>query len=52
VWLVLRSGSDADERTGLVRALFLRASLAMLTGSVLWWAALIVLDLRRAGVLR
>jgi hypothetical protein len=51
VWLVIRSGSDPDERAGLVRALLLRASLAMLTGSLLWWAALVLLDLRRAGLL-
>jgi hypothetical protein len=50
-WLVLRSGSDPDERVGLVRALFLRAAVAMLSGSLLWWAALIALDLRRAGLL-
>jgi hypothetical protein len=50
-WLVLRARSDPDERAGLVRALFLRASLAMLAGSLLWWAALVVLDLKRAGLL-
>jgi hypothetical protein len=50
-WLALRAGSDPDERAGLGRALFLRASVATLTGSALWWAALIVLDLRRAGML-
>jgi hypothetical protein len=50
-WLVLRSGSDQDERVGLVRALFLRAAVAVLSGSLLWWAALIALDLRRAGLL-
>jgi hypothetical protein len=50
-WLVLRSGSDPEERAGLVRALFLRASVALLAGSLLWWAALIALDLRRAGLL-
>jgi hypothetical protein len=50
-WLGLRAGSDTDARAGLLRALLLRASVALLGGSLLWWAALVVLDLRRAGLL-
>lgn len=51
VWLLLRRSSEPVLREGLARAVFLRAAVATLTGNVVWWAALVALDLHRAGVI-
>jgi hypothetical protein len=51
VWLLMRRASEPTLREGLVRAVFLRAAVATLSGNLLWWAALLALDMHRTGVL-
>jgi hypothetical protein len=50
-WVVTKDRGGTSERAGLVRAIMFRMSLSMIAGVSLWWAALIVLDLHRAGIL-
>jgi hypothetical protein len=51
MWLVLRGRADGIARAGLARAIFMRAAAATLAGDLVWWLALVLLDLHRAGVL-
>lgn len=50
-WWYASAHSEPDERVGLVRAVLLRSAATMAGGVVLWWVALVVLDLHRTGLL-
>ena len=51
-WLTGRSGASTEEKQGLTQAILLRTAGWMTVGVVLWWIALIALDLHRTGVIR
>ncbi len=51
VWAIVRAGVEPDLRQGLLRAALLRAATTAVFGVVVWWVALVVLDLHRAGLL-
>jgi hypothetical protein len=51
-WLTGRSGTSQEEKQGLTQAILLRTAGWMTVGVVLWWIALIALDLHRTGVIR
>lgn len=51
VWWFVSAHSERDERSGLVRAVLVRSAAAMAGGVVIWWIALMLLDLRRLGML-
>jgi hypothetical protein len=50
VWLFSRLGTTRSERVGLVRAVAFRTAGWMTAGVVIWWIALVLLDLHRSGV--
>lgn len=46
-WMLARRRLDEGERTGLLTAAFLRASMFTLGGVVLWWLAIVLVDALR-----
>lgn len=49
LWVLKRSRSSAEERTGLFATALLRGALATFGGVVLWWMALVVLNYMKTG---
>jgi hypothetical protein len=51
-WFFGRSGASKAQRQGLIQAIMMRSAGWMAIGVILWWVALIALDLNRTGVIR
>lgn len=51
VWWRVSAHSERPQRGGLVRAMLMRSAASMAAGVLIWWAALLLLDLRRIGTL-
>lgn len=49
LWVLKRSRSSAEERTGLFATAILRGALATFGGVVMWWIALVVLNYMKTG---
>jgi len=49
VWFAVWSGRSSGQRAGLLTSALLKGALVTLSGAILWWAALIIIDYLRLG---
>jgi hypothetical protein len=49
VWFGTRANHSADNRTGLLTSALLKGALVTLSGAIVWWAALVIVDYLRLG---
>ncbi len=49
VWLGTRANRVAQEREGLLTSALLKGALVTLSGAIIWWASLVIIDYLRLG---
>jgi len=49
VWFGTRANRSADHRTGLLTSALLKGAFVTLSGAIVWWAALVIVDYLRLG---
>lgn len=51
VWLIARSKAPVDCRSGLLATALVRGAAATLAGILMWWGALMLVDVLRLGLI-
>ncbi len=49
VWLATRANRSAQERSGLLTSALMKGAFVTLSGAIIWWASLVIIDYLRLG---